>query len=463
MKNNRNRLGTFAFYFVTAGLTELLYYILRDPENLYLPCMFGFSADENVTIIMLILYMLPWITYYMVCGYRLEHEYGRHPCFLLPRLGSFRNAYWYLLKQALGITIQWAVTWGVAAGIFYITVGSGISRMFLGYLCLSAALLMITGLIFGWIHVLAVFVLKNTQPAYTVSVLVQISSIAAGTGSLFIRKYVFPNWAMLARSSFISEQGFSLIFAVAADVFVLAALFLAGHVRSLGKRKHKMDNQVPYTGKAYVTADHLSRSFHSQEVVKDVCFTMSKGTVTGLVGPNGSGKTVIMKMLCGLLSPTKGRVLIDGKQVGKDMDFPDSLGVIIENPGFINYMNGFDNLKGLARIKNTIKDDQIKEAMLRLGLDPEDKKRVGKYSLGMKQRLGIAQVIMEDPELIILDEPMNGLDKSGVQLVRKLILDLKGKNKCILLASHNMEDIRILCDVVYEIDQNTIVLWDENR
>jgi ABC-2 type transport system ATP-binding protein len=447
---------------LSAGISELMYSFLHDADLGYLPCLFGFPLDESVDVIMLIIYMFPWIAFYMVCGYNLEKEFGKHPCYVLPRWNSYKRAYRHLLRLVFGVAAQWAVTWGITAGIFYIILGSEWSLRFLGELSLATGLLMITALIFGWIHALAVFAVNNLQIAYTASVLVQISSIVAGTGSLSVCRYAFPNWAMLSRSTLISEHGFSITFALAVDMAVLTILFLTIYLKSVIKRRKNMRNLESYAGKEYVSAVHLSKNFHGQEVLKDVCFTLSKGTVTGLVGPNGSGKTVIMKMLCGLLSPSAGQVFVDGKQIGKDIDFPESLGIIIENPGFINYMDGFENLKGLARLKNIVGDNQIKDAMRRLGLDPEDKKRVGKYSLGMKQRLGIAQAIMEDPDFIILDEPMNGLDKSGIRLVHDLILELKTNNKCVLLASHNMYDIRMLCDVVYEIDQSRVVLWDDN-
>ena len=206
----------------------------------------------------------------------------------------------------------------------------------------------------------------------------------------------------------------------------------------------------------YVKVICVRKIFKKNVVLKNVSLELEEGSVTGLVGPNGSGKTVLMKIICGLMEADKGSVFVDGKQVGKDIDFPEELGIIIETPGFISYMSGYDNLKGLAQLKKKIGPTEIEQAMKRLGLDPKDKKKVGKYSLGMRQRLGIAQAIMEDPKLLILDEPMNGLDKDGVQLVRDLILDLKNQGKCILLASHSGEDIRLLCDKMYEIDEGSL-------
>ena len=155
--------------------------------------------------------------------------------------------------------------------------------------------------------------------------------------------------------------------------------------------------------------------------------------------------------------PTKGTIKIENKELGKDMDIPDKVGVIIENPGFLPNYNCFKNLKFLAMIKNKIKDQQIRDTIKSVGLDPKSKKHVGKYSLGMRQRLGIAQAIMENPDILILDEPMNGLDNDGVQDMRKLFLKLKEEGKTILLASHNREDIEVLCDEVYMMDKGILM------
>ena len=155
----------------------------------------------------------------------------------------------------------------------------------------------------------------------------------------------------------------------------------------------------------------------------------------------------------GELRPTEGTVTVDGKNIGRDCDFPESVGIIIETPGFIPYYSGYKNLKLLADLTKKIGKDQVKEAMKKVGLDPELRLHVRKYSLGMRQRLGLAQAIMEDPDILILDEPMNGLDKDGVNDMRKYLLDLKDKGKTILIASHSAEDIELLCDTVHEMDK----------
>lgn len=196
----------------------------------------------------------------------------------------------------------------------------------------------------------------------------------------------------------------------------------------------------------------VTRRFGEDLVLKEVNLTLEAGRVYGIVGNNGSGKTVLMKCICGFLTPTTGTVRVFGKQVGRDADFPEELGVIIESPGFLTNLTGRKNLEILASLRKKIGGSGVRAAMEMVGLDPDMKKAVEKYSLGMRQRLGIAQAIMEDPKLLVLDEPFNGLDKNGVAQIRQLLLELKEKRKTILLASHNEEDIRILCDEVYEMD-----------
>ena len=180
------------------------------------------------------------------------------------------------------------------------------------------------------------------------------------------------------------------------------------------------------------------------------------GEIHGLIGRNGSGKTVLMKCICGFMQPTAGSIFVDGMQVGKDVDIPQNLGVIIEAPGFLPGYSGFKNLKFLADIQKKADAAKIKAVMQRVGLDPESKKHVSKYSLGMRQRLGIAQAIMEDPDILILDEPMNGLDNHGVEDIRNLLLNLKEEGKTILIASHSAEDIAVLCDTVHEMDAGVL-------
>ena len=201
-----------------------------------------------------------------------------------------------------------------------------------------------------------------------------------------------------------------------------------------------------------IQAAKVTKYFGEDCVLKEADLILRKGEVCGIVGNNGSGKTVLMKCICGFLPVTSGTIWVQGKNIGKEVDFPESLGAIIESPGFLTDLTGFRNLEILASMNRRITSAQIRLVMKKVGLDPDMKKSVAKYSLGMRQRLGIAQAIMEEPELFVLDEPFNGLDKHGVEDMRKILLELKSQGKTILLASHNEEDIRILCDRVFEMD-----------
>ena len=188
-------------------------------------------------------------------------------------------------------------------------------------------------------------------------------------------------------------------------------------------------------------------------ILKDINAEFTDGKIHGIIGRNGSGKTMLMKCICGFIKPTEGEITVSGKRIGTDCDFPESIGVIIETPEFIPYYSGFKNLKLLADIRHKITDDDIRRSMELVGLDPKLKKSVKKYSLGMRQRLGLAQAVMENPDLLILDEPMNGLDKDGVGDMRRYLLNLKEQGKTILIASHSAEDIDVLCDTVVEMDK----------
>ena len=188
-----------------------------------------------------------------------------------------------------------------------------------------------------------------------------------------------------------------------------------------------------------IKVENVSKKFGADTALNNVSIEFESGKIYGIVGRNGSGKTVLFKTIIGFLKPTSGKVIVDGKEIGKDTDFADNIGIIIETPGFLSSYTGFKNLEYLASIKNVI-----------------GKKKVGKYSLGMRQRLGIAQAIMENPDILILDEPMNGLDNQGVEEVREILLNLRDGGKTIILASHNKEDIEVLCDEVYEMDHGKL-------
>ncbi len=198
-----------------------------------------------------------------------------------------------------------------------------------------------------------------------------------------------------------------------------------------------------------IKIENYSKVIKEKKVLDEINVTFKRGYIHGVVGRNGSGKTMLFRAICGLIKPSAGQVYIDSQQLHKELLVPKSLGVIIENVGLWPYYTGYENLKMLSKIKNVIDDDTIKNTMVRVGLDPKDNRTYKKYSLGMRQRLGIAQAIMEGPSLLILDEPTNGLDEEGVGMVRKLLLEEKDKGTTILIASHNAQDIAILADYVY--------------
>jgi ABC-2 type transport system ATP-binding protein len=201
-----------------------------------------------------------------------------------------------------------------------------------------------------------------------------------------------------------------------------------------------------------IIVENVYKSFGKETVLEDVSLSIPPGEIAGVVGNNGSGKTVLMKCICGFLRPDKGSVTVNGIRVGRDRDFPPGLGIIIETPGFIPNMSGYRNLKTLASLRGLIGKREIMAALDRVGLSKSARKAVSKYSLGMRQRLGIAQAVMEDPEVLILDEPFNGLDKTTAEDMRGLLLELRDRGKAILLASHNARDIEELCGWVYEMD-----------
>ncbi len=205
-----------------------------------------------------------------------------------------------------------------------------------------------------------------------------------------------------------------------------------------------------------ITIENVVKRFKDATVLNQVSVDFEQGKVHGLIGRNGSGKTMLMKCICGIVPVTSGRISVNGKVIGKDVDIPENVGVIIETPGFLPNYSAYNNLKFLAKINNKIGKEEIKAAIKSVGLNPDDKKHVGKYSLGMRQRLGLAQAIMENPDLLILDEPMNGLDKDGVADMRQYLLDLKSQGKTILIASHSAEDIDVLCDTVCEMDKGRL-------
>ena len=201
----------------------------------------------------------------------------------------------------------------------------------------------------------------------------------------------------------------------------------------------------------YIQLTNISKTFGKQTVLQPLTMGFEEGMIHGIIGRNGSGKTVLMKMILGILQPTTGTVIVGDKRIGKDVDFPESAGAIIETIEFIPYMSAYQNLADIAAMHGNLSKTQIKEVLEMVGLGNVGRKHVSKFSMGMRQRLAIAQAVMESPKLLILDEPMNGMDEKGVEEMRRLILARKAAGTTIILSSHNIEDIRILCDQVYRI------------
>lgn len=207
----------------------------------------------------------------------------------------------------------------------------------------------------------------------------------------------------------------------------------------------------------YLELKNVSKSIGKSLILKDINLKMDRGKIYGFWGKNGSGKTMLMRLISGLVFPSEGEIRIDGEVLGKDISFPRSIGVLIESPGFIAGYSGVDNLKALASIQKKVSDKEIENMMEILGLDPKEKKKVKKYSLGMKQKLGIAAALMEYPELIILDEPTNALDEVSVRNIKKILLDLKKDGALILISCHIREEIECLSDEIFCIQEGKIV------
>ena len=205
-----------------------------------------------------------------------------------------------------------------------------------------------------------------------------------------------------------------------------------------------------------IKIENYTQKIKKDIILNDINLHLKENKIYGFVGRNGSGKSILFKGICGLLNISNGKIIIKGKEIGKDIDFYDNLGAVLDGAGFLPNLSSFDNLKLLASIRNKISDSDIKSALNKVGLDPNDKKKYKKYSLGMKQKLALAQAIMENPELLILDEPFNGLDSYSVKDIRDMLIDYKKEGKTILISSHIKEDIDILCDEVYELDRGNI-------
>lgn len=206
-----------------------------------------------------------------------------------------------------------------------------------------------------------------------------------------------------------------------------------------------------------IVIQNLSKTIKKNVVIQDISMELQSGTVYGFKGINGSGKTMLMRLICGLIRPTQGEVSINGKVLGKDLSFPESVGVFLENPAFLGAYSGFQNLKLLASIKTVADDEAIRSALSRVGLRPDDHKKYRKYSLGMKQRLGIAAAIMERPDIVILDEPTNSLDADGVNLVKSVIKDEKKRGALVIISCHDAELLQDLSDETFLLEQGRLV------
>lgn len=205
-----------------------------------------------------------------------------------------------------------------------------------------------------------------------------------------------------------------------------------------------------------IVVNEVSKSIYGVPIINSVSMKLVSGNVYGFQGINGSGKTMLMRLICGLIYPTKGEIIIDGKRLGKEITFPQSVGLLLENPAFLDSYTGYENLEMLASIKNIITREEIHEAITSVGLDPLDKRKYKKFSLGMKQRLGIAAAIMEKPDILILDEPTNSLDSSGVSLVKTIIAKERERGAIIILACHDLPVLQDVSDEIFLLEQGKI-------
>ena len=206
-----------------------------------------------------------------------------------------------------------------------------------------------------------------------------------------------------------------------------------------------------------IKISHVSKIIKNNPVIKDISMELQSGAVYGFKGINGSGKTMLMRLISGLIRPSQGEISMNGKILGIDISFPNSIGVFLENPAFLDAYSGFNNLKLLASIKSVASDDDIRNTLLRVGLDPDSNKKYKKYSLGMKQRLGIAAAIMEKPEIVILDEPTNSLDEDGVDLVKHIVRNEKERGALVIVSCHDEEILKGMSDEVFLLEQGRLI------
>lgn len=213
-----------------------------------------------------------------------------------------------------------------------------------------------------------------------------------------------------------------------------------------------------------VELNSVCKSFGASLVIDKVGFCIPDGVAVGLSGVNGSGKTMLMRIAAGLVRPSSGFVEVDGSVIGRDASFPPSLGMLIESPAFLDFRTGRKNLEILASIKGEIGADRVTESLEEVGLDPYDKRKYRKYSLGMRQRLGLAAAFMEHPRFIILDEPTNALDSDGIDMLKRLVVAEKKRGAAILLSCHDADILAELADVVHRIESGRIVdTWETRK
>lgn len=205
------------------------------------------------------------------------------------------------------------------------------------------------------------------------------------------------------------------------------------------------------------------KDIKGKRIIDHVTLHLESGKITGLKGVNGSGKTMLMRLISGLITPTSGSITINGKQLGKDITFPESVGILIENPAFLDTYSGFDNLKMLASIQNRIGEEEIRSILAKVGLDPQDKKKYRKYSLGMKQRLGIAAAVMENPDIIILDEPTNALDSDGVGMLKEILHEHRERGALLLISCHDLATLKELSDEMYLMESGALRPYQEEE
>lgn len=206
-----------------------------------------------------------------------------------------------------------------------------------------------------------------------------------------------------------------------------------------------------------IEVKNLNLIIQSHEILKNINLNIESGKIYGFIGRNGSGKSMLLKCICGLLKPNTGSVIINNEDIYEIDVFPSNVRAFIDKPTFIGSLTGYENLKLLADIQNTIDDEKIKDTLIKCDLEDQINKKYGKYSLGMKQKLAIASVLMENPDIMIFDEPFNGIDNKSVEKIRKILLEEKQQGKTILIATHIKEDIDLLCDAIYELDLGEII------